>query len=77
MAFVHAELSFCVSSRFCLSLWRWRSGRGKSSGKADLGTESRAERSALMADQVPWFRLSVCPPSYSSYQLAVAASARV
>lgn len=53
VAFVHAELSFCVSSRFCLSLWHWHSGRGKSSSKADLGTESRAERRALTADQVP------------------------
>lgn len=45
VAFVHAELSFCVSSRFfffCSSLRRWRRGRG----------ESRQERERTAAARV-------------------------
>lgn len=31
VAFVHAELSFCAGSRFCLSFWRWCYARSNSS----------------------------------------------
>lgn len=49
VAFVHAELSFCVGSRFCLSLWRWRCGRGNSSCSTDLWNReaNREERTVL------------------------------
>lgn len=59
MAFVHAELSFCVSSRFCLSLWRWRCGRGQSLCSADLGTESRGERRGRYSGAGPVVQVQV------------------
>lgn len=61
VAFVHAELSFCVGSRFCLSLWRWRCGRGNSGCSTDLwNREANREERTVLA-QVLWFGFKCLP----------------